>query len=272
MLHGYIMVQDDFEEITIKTFVHDLVESPNHDLTIKSKIFSFVPKNSQVAQGFLKALPIVMGYIPVAFAYGIVAKETGLNLAMTILMSVIVFAGASQFIALSLLANFQSVPTIVITTFIVNLRHLLLSTSIAPQIKSFKLWQKIIFGSELTDESYVLHSTLYKSQKPSAIQNITTSLVAHLSWVLGSILGFTIGSALGDIKVFGLDFSLAAMFIALLVMQIQDKLMVMVALFSGVLAVTLILMGMSSSVVIITSIAGATLGMGVELCKQKSLF
>ena len=84
---------------------------------------------------FEQALPVAMGYIPIGFAYGVLAIKAGISPANTLWMSVIVFAGSSQLIAVGLFTAGAGSLSMIITTFIVNLRHMLMSASLSPFLK-----------------------------------------------------------------------------------------------------------------------------------------
>ena len=92
-------------------------------------------KTKQFLNGVRQALPIVLGYIPVGFAYGVLAQKNGLGLFNAVAMSVIVFAGSAQLISAGLFGAAASPFTLIFTTFVVNLRHLLMSAALAPKLK-----------------------------------------------------------------------------------------------------------------------------------------
>ena len=90
-----------------------------------------------VLSGISKSTPIILGYIPVGFAFGILALEAGLSAANTILMSAMVLGAASQLVAVGQIVAGVPAPTVVATTFIVNLRHMLMSSALAPHLKGW---------------------------------------------------------------------------------------------------------------------------------------
>ena len=122
--------------------------------------------NTGFWSGVRQALPIVLGYIPVGFAYGVLAKKSGLGLFNCVAMSVIVFAGSAQLIGAGLFGAAASPFTLVFTTFVVNLRHLLMSAALAPKLKGWHKWQIALFGYELTDETFALHSMRMANRTP----------------------------------------------------------------------------------------------------------
>ena len=222
------------------------------------------PVLSSWFRGMTKALPIVFGYIPIGFAYGVLARQAGLSTINTLLMSVIVYAGSSQLIAVSLFAAAVPGLTIILTTFVVNLRHMLFSAALAPYLKGWNLSELAIFSYELTDESFAVYSAAFVENIPPKLELIAINMTAQVSWILGSALGVFAGQLVSDVKPLALDFTLPAMFIALLVMQIKSKSEIVVALVAGALCVGLVLIGMDQWSVILATLIGASLGVGLE--------
>ncbi len=215
-------------------------------------------------KGVSLAAPIVFGYVPIGFAYGVLALKAGLSPANTLGMSIFVYAGSAQFIAAGLIGAGAPALTIILTTLIVNLRHMLMSAALSPYLKGWRRFQLVLFGYELTDETFVLHSTRIATLAPLKIETFTINLTAQISWVLGTWLGVITGQQISDIRPFGLDYALPAMFIALLVYQLKDKVYVLAGLFAGVVAVTLALLGINYWNVILATLGGATLGVILE--------
>jgi 4-azaleucine resistance transporter AzlC len=215
-------------------------------------------------KGISLATPIVFGYIPIGFAYGVLALKAGLSPANTLWMSVFVYAGSSQFIAVGLIAGGAPALTVILTTLVVNLRHMLMSASLSPFLRKWRRLELLLFGFELTDETFVLHSARFAALAPHKIETFTINLTAQLSWILGSWLGVLTGQQISDIRPYGLDFALPAMFIALLVYQLKDKAHLLAGLFAGGLAVGLALMGVEHWNVILATLAGATMGVFLE--------
>jgi predicted branched-subunit amino acid permease len=121
-----------------------------------------------LGRAFRQALPIVLGYVPVGFAYGVLAQKSGLSTANTLAMSLIVFAGSAQLIAVGLFAAMASPLSIVLTTFVVNLRHLLMSAALAPHLRSWTKAQIAALTTELTDETFALHIARFAGRKTAA--------------------------------------------------------------------------------------------------------
>lgn len=215
-------------------------------------------------RGMMLAAPIVMGYIPIGFAYGVLAQQAGLSARNTLLMSLIVYAGSSQFIAVGLFAAGTPALSVILTTFVVNLRHMLMSASLSPYLKGWRKHELAAFAYELTDESFAIHVTRFAGAMPPKAEIFATNVTAQVSWIFGSWLGTVAGQLITDVKPLALDYALPAMFIALLVMQIHDNVQVTVAVAAGLLAVGLTLGGMGHWSVILATLAGATFGVLLE--------
>src|SRR5665647_604877 len=113
---------------------------------------------SAVLTGVTEGLPIFIGYFPVAVAFGLLAKSAALSFGEAGLFSALVFAGASQFIAVNLLASGVGVGSIIVTTFLINSRHLLLSTAVAARLHGTRrLFPMAAFG--VTDETFAIATT-----------------------------------------------------------------------------------------------------------------
>lgn len=214
--------------------------------------------------GVLQAAPIMLGYLPIGFAFGVLAQKAGLSAVNTLLMSVIVYAGSAQLIVVGLIAAGITPLSIVITTFVVNLRHMLMSAALIPYLKK---WPKLAlagFAFELTDESFALHATRLPEKSIEKAETFAVNITAHAAWIAGTWLGTVAGGLIADIEPFALDYALPAMFIALLVMQIKNKPQMIAALLAGGLSVGLYLYGWGQWYVIIAAVIGASFGVLVE--------
>ncbi len=227
---------------------------------------------SSFLHGMRQAIPIVLGYIPVGFAYGVLAQKSGLGLLNAVAMSVIVFAGSAQLIAAGLFGAGAAPLAIILTTFVVNLRHLLMSAALAPKLHSWKKWQIALFGYELTDETFALHTMRMAKSQPPIAETFGVNFTAQASWVIGSLAGYLAGGQIADVRPVGLDYALPAMFIALLVPQLVKPVYLVMAVLAAVISVTLCLLGFSQSHVIAATVIASTVGLGVEQWMNRSSF
>lgn len=109
-------------------------------------------------QGLHAALPVVLGYLGIGFAAGVVERAAGLSYAEILLLSTVLYAGSAQFVLTSMLTLGSPAPAIVLTVFFLNLRHLLLSAALAPALRAVPAWKNALLGLQLTDETFVVAS------------------------------------------------------------------------------------------------------------------
>lgn len=222
-----------------------------------------------LGDGFKRGLPIVLGYVPVSFAFGVLAVKNGFPPSLAIALSVFQFAGSGQFVTAGLCATGVGVLSVTVSVFVVNLRHLLMSASLALHLRPLTLWQKFLFGYEMTDETFGVHATAFQKGWSLSLATLySCNITAHSSWVLGTILGAYCGGLIQDVRPLGLDYALTAMFIALLVPQCRSALHVLVGAFSMVLCVGLKVVGMTQWNVVTAAVAGACLGVVLLRAKK----
>lgn len=214
--------------------------------------------------GMIEAAPIVFGFIPIGIAFGVLANKAGLSDTNILLLSMIVYAGSSQFIAVSLMEANVPAISIILTTFIVNLRHLLMSAALAPYLGRWRRKELAAFAFHLTDETFALHSIRFPRGVPPKAQVFGLNATVQVAWVLGTWLGITLGGFIGEVEPWGLDFALPAMFVALLAIQVKGKVQISVAALAGLLSVALVLSGMGRWNVILATFIGASIGTMVD--------
>ena len=117
---------------------------------------------SPYMDGVRRALPIVLGYVPVAFAFGVLAVKSNIPPALVVAMSVFHFAGSGQFVCAGLWGAGVGAMSVIVAVFVVNLRHLLMSAAMAEPLAPLKRWQRFLFGCEMTDETFGVHITAFQ--------------------------------------------------------------------------------------------------------------
>lgn len=171
-------------------------------------------------QAFKTTIPVMFGYVPIGMAYGFLLVKTGLSWYWAPLMCIIIFAGAAQFLALSLFAQQKSIAEMALAVFLINSRHMVYGISLLERFSLFK-WAKpyLIYG--LTDETYALLTTVDPPEGCDRERfDFLITLFNQSYWTLGSTLGALLGSVImWDAP--GLDFALTALFIVLLVEQVK---------------------------------------------------
>ncbi|MCW8996259.1 MAG: AzlC family ABC transporter permease [Psychromonas sp.] len=175
--------------------------------------------NKALLQAAFKAtIPVLFGYIPLGMAFGILFNQLGFHWFYATLMSMVIYAGAGQFMAVGLLANHAGLMEVAITTLLLNSRHIFYGISLLNKFKT-RGWRKfyLIFG--MTDETY---SLLTGTQPPENKEKIDFYLLItafnHSYWILGSTMGAMLGANM-SIDTTGLDFTLPALFMVLAIEQ-----------------------------------------------------
>ncbi|OEU71046.1 MAG: branched-chain amino acid ABC transporter permease [Desulfovibrio sp. S3730MH75] len=224
--------------------------------------------NGALMSAMKQALPIVLGFLPVGFAYGVLARKTGISIDNTVLMSLLVFAGSAQFIAVGLIASGASAMSVIITTFVVNLRHLLMSAALSPYLRKWSKLELAAFSFQLTDESFALHSIRFAKGDVGKSETFLINSISQMAWVGGTVLGIVSSSLISDVKPMGLDYALPAMFIALLIFQVKDRTHVVVGVITGLISTALALGGAGQWNVIIATLIGASLGVALSWTKK----
>ena len=222
-----------------------------------------IDSHGPLAQGLKSAWPICLGYFPIGLAFGVLAQKAGLSPLAVGMMSVFVFAGSAQFIAVSMLAGQAGLMAIVITTFTVNLRHLLMSSSLAVFLQGAPKRMLSGFAYGVTDESFAVNYMKFKSGGWDLKRALVVNQVANLVWVVSTILGAFSGQFIPE-HAFGIDYALIAMFICLLVFQLRGRKYVLCALLSGFLAVVLSLLVPGNTYIVIASILAASAGVFIK--------
>ncbi|WP_125590793.1 AzlC family ABC transporter permease [Companilactobacillus jidongensis] len=175
--------------------------------------------------GVRSCLPTVLGYLGIGFSFGIVGINSHLNLFEITLMSAIVYGGSSQFVMCGLLLANTSITGIVMTVFLVNLRHLLMSMTASPHFREESLLSNISVGSLLTDESFAVFSTTVAQEKHFSLRWMEgLNVTAYLTWIVATFLGGLVGNFISNPEQFGLDFALTAMFVGLFLTQFEWEL------------------------------------------------
>src|SRR5699024_7128780 len=172
--------------------------------------------NNRFYQGVYAGLPVAVGYIPIAIAYGALGVASGLTWWHTLLMSFLVFAGAAQFMAVGMLAAGAGAVQIIIATFVLNFRHLIMSLSLFDRLRHFSLWRRISAALGVTDETFAVLVVRagQGEHKPTPRFVAGTLLTAYFAWALGSAIGAIFAAVIPEHVSSGMSVALYAMFIA----------------------------------------------------------
>jgi 4-azaleucine resistance transporter AzlC len=210
-------------------------------------------------EGLSAGWPICLGYLPIGMAFGVLAQKAGLTPLQIGLMSILVFAGSSQFIAVSMIAMGASAAAIITTTFMVNLRHLLMSSALAVYLRSVHRGLLALYAYGVTDESFAVNLPRFNDGDWNLPRALVVNHTANLTWFISTVAG-GIGGRFIPEGALGIDYALIAMFICLLIFQIRKRIHLLTALIAGATAVGLALWIPGNAYIVIASVFAATLG------------
>jgi 4-azaleucine resistance transporter AzlC len=210
-------------------------------------------------RGLSAAWPICVGYVPIGLALGVLGQKAGLHPLALGCMSVFVFAGSSQFIAVAMMSGGSGISSIIATTFVVNLRHLLMSSALAVHLRSCPRWLLAVFAYGVTDESFAVNYPRFGSDRWGVGEALTVNHSANLVWIASTVVG-GYGGQFIPAGALGVDFALPAMFICLLVYQIRTRRHLVTAVLAAALAVGLSLMVPGNIHVVLSAVLAAALG------------
>lgn len=183
-------------------------------------------RSAEFWAGVKATFPLVVGAIPFGIIFGALSVNSGLSPGATLAMSAFVFAGSSQFIAAGLVASGTSVLVIILTTFVVNLRHMLYAATLAPHMKGLPQRWLLPLGFWLTDETFVV--TIQRYDQPDTSPNkhwffLGSEIFMYSNWFLCTYIGLVAGQAIKDATSWGLDFAMIVTFIGMLVPLVKNK-------------------------------------------------
>jgi len=192
------------------------------------------------AQDAIKAgIPIFIGYVPAAIAFGILSKGCGVTLLECFMFSAVVFAGASQFIALNMLMTGMGPGGIILTTLLVNFRHFLMSAYLSTRIAKMAKKKIFLMAFGVTDEVFSVLS--FKKGELSSKFVFILQWSAYSAWVSGTVAGYVLGGFLPEILTKSMGVALYALLLAILLPEIKQSVKVLIlTIASGVLNTLLI--------------------------------
>ena len=206
-----------------------------NDSTSHEKItFTF----SGVLLGAKGTIPVAISVFAVGIVFGVLARQAKLSVVDVLLMSGLVFAGASQFVAISLWTAIPfPVATIIVTTFIINIRHMLMGASLRPWYAKLYSWKVYTTIFLMVDESWALTISDFAKGGHDAGFLLGSGFTLYLTWVTSSVIGRTIGTWIQNPAQWGLDFAITAVFTALLVGMWKGKSNILPWIVAAVVAV-----------------------------------
>jgi len=212
--------------------------SSNLDHLTEQPSRTFSPRGEFWA-GVRDTFPLIVGATPFGILFGALAITAGMSWWATVGLSTIVFAGSAQFIAAGLVGQGAGVGIIVLTTFIVNLRHGLYSASLGPYVRHLSQRWIMPLAFWLTDETYAVVIQRYERADKSANKHwyyLGSALFMYINWQLCTVLGIFTGTSLRGMSEWGLEFAMVVTFIGIIVPLVRSWPMLLCALVAGAVA------------------------------------
>jgi 4-azaleucine resistance transporter AzlC len=214
-------------------------------------------------RGLVATLPLAPGVVAFGLLYGMMARQVGFSPWEACAMSLVVHAGSAQFTAVGMWEAAGAIP-IVLTTLVVNLRHMLLGASVAPYLRGLSPPWKALLALWMSDESYALAIAEYERGRGTHRYFLGANVGIYLAWPTSGLLGAWLSAAIPDPSQYGLDLVFPLGFLGLLTAFLKDRTGVAVALAAGGLALlgTVCLPGKWT--IIVAGLLGSGLGVLLE--------
>lgn len=216
-------------------------------------------RKESILSGMKASMPIMASYLALGVACGIVLYDAGFNVWAIFLMSSLVFAGAAQFLAGSMVALGAAVPSIILMVFFLNLRHVLMSASISNYVKNKPLSFLAVFSHTLSDESFGINYSNFQTDDWTPNEALVTNLMNYSAWVMSTVLGGVIGSQF-TINTLIMNYALIAMFLCMMVMQFVSKEHIIAAGVSVVLSVVFTLVLKHNIALVLATVIASFVG------------
>lgn len=198
------------------------------------------PPSSQAAReaasGLRDILPAAVAAVPIGLLFGAVAQTKGLSALEVALMSTLVFAGGAQFAAIELWSTPVPVAAVVLSTLLVNARHVLMGASLTPKTRGFSPLQRYLGFFFITDEAWALAERRATAISLTPVYWFAVAALLPLAWVGSSTIGAVLGALMGDPARFGADFAFTALFIGLVAGFNKGSITIVTVAASGIAA------------------------------------
>lgn len=174
--------------------------------------------------GVAAIAPVLLGVLPFGLAAGVVTAEAGYGVTETVGHSMLIFAGASQIAAVSLLGDGAAVAVVVLTVLVINLRMMMYAASLAPHMADIPLHRRAVGAYLLTDQAYAVSIVRFREPLPPGDRYafyMGAALTLWVPWQLSTVTGVLVGASLPDSVPLG--FAVPLMFLALLVPAVTDR-------------------------------------------------
>ena len=213
-------------------------------------------------------VPVAISVAAYGLVWGVLAKHAGLSVGEVLLMSALVFAGASQFVALDLWApGALPVGAIVLATMIINLRLMLMTATLRPLVAHLPPWRAALSMGLVADENWAMTMGEVARGRGTLAYLLGSGVLCYLAWLVATLSGRLLGSAIDDPSRYGLDFAFTATFLALLFGMWKGKADVVPWTLAALAAIATARLVPGNWHIIVGGLAGSLAGAIVETLK-----
>lgn len=216
-------------------------------------------RRERFLRGLKLGFPILLGYVPIGMAFGILAEGLGFTPLQAVICSATALAGAGQFIGLALMKAGATVMGVVAATTVVNLRYILFGAALSPHLSRVRPIGQGLLAFSLTDETFAVNIDDHRRGTADSWSMAGVGAVSWVGWVAGTAAGALAAGLIGDPTAWGVQFAMPAMFTALLVAQAESRRHVVVAVLAAALTIAFMLLLPGRWYVVATPMLAATI-------------
>lgn len=221
-----------------------------------------------IRQSFNAALPIMLGYVAIGIPCGILCSSIGLNALQVLMLCVLFYSGAGQFMIPNMWLAASPLASIIASVSLVNTRQMLYSASFAPRCEGVKKRLAFLFAATVTDESYGVNTSCFETGEWSVGRATAVNLLSQSSWTVSNVIGVLVGSAIG-VPLSIAAFAMTSIFICLLCTQKVTTANVIAALAAMIGVFTAKSVGLGGPAILIGAILGVMAALLFTWAKER---
>ena len=219
--------------------------------------------------GLRDTLPMMLGALPFGVIFGTLATGAGLSPAATMAMSLLVFSGSAQFVAILLLGSGSGLWVIWFATLVLNLRHLLYAATLVDHVRHLRHHWRFALAAWLTDETFAVMERRYRRSRGGNAHwyYLSSCINMYLNWAFWTAFGIAMGQRFPEIQNWGLEFAMVATFIGIIVPQLTSAPYIVAAITAAVVAVAANPLPYKMGLML-GGLAGIAVGLALDLRKN----
>lgn len=218
-------------------------------------------------KGAHDSLPIVMGYIPVAIAFAVLALQTGFTPLQTLCLSLTSYSGSGQFLGVAMAGAGAGLVTVAVGGFLISFRYFVMSTCVFARFKSLSTFKRLFLSHFVTDETFAIFTT-NDEKYVNVAYYLGLFLSSYISWNVGTILGLAVSEFLPETVTLGLGIALYALFIAIVIPGCKRDVKTLILVLAVAICDSILYLlfeknfgsAATSWAIVITMVAGALIG------------